>query len=770
MAEALVLGAITGAIAGALLDEVIARAKNAYRCKENCDNLLSTLESVKPLLDGVSQSADIGNTTCQDWLKDMYAVLFKAKDILGDCVVQRSRFSLKYVKKWRVSSSIKDIDGRIKEKIPHANLLTLGIVQGIYQIMTMEAMTPAIVMQPVPCNIVAFEKDPFKQVKDLVIAAADAVGDSMTIGLKGGGGAGKTLIAKMVNNDKDVQEKYSMILWITIGMEVSIPDVYKTMGKFLNNGGIFERDHAHRNLEDQRNYLMEAFKLKKMLLILDDVWEKSRNNHAMIHWLDVCKGPGSATLITTRNDVVLKRAKAKEKIDFLSLSKEESWKLFCNHAFGTSILPGGQLENVAREICEECKGLPLAVEVIGSALCEKDIRDWSLALSRLKGARLNSKEVEDELFHRLKFSYDDLEEDIKKCFLYFAAFPEDYEITTKQLCSIWIAERMFGSLDDEDMCRQMSMEALTVLADRCLIDLREDGVTAKVHDVLRDLAIRIINEAKAGEWASECYFELGKGLRIFPRMKAVVKRVSLVGSSVEDWYSEGMVNLAHVQVLLLSRFNTERLEEFWEAFMRGMIQLVYLDLSKSYTLKKLPEVIKELKSLMYLDLSRCSSLKELPKGIKELKSLVYLNLSRCSSLKELPEGIKELKCLTYLDLLGFFYLKKLPEGIKELKSLMHLDISRCYSLKELPEDIKELKSLTYLSLSWCYYLEKLLEDIKELKFLTYMDLSGCHYLKELPKDIKELKSLTYMDLSGCHYLKELPEGIKELKFLTHLDL
>ena len=587
MAEALVLGAITGAIAGALLDEVIARAKNAYRCKENCDNLLSTLESVKPLLDGVSQSADIGNTTCQVWLKDMYALLVKAKDILGDCVVKNSRFSWKYVKKWRVSSSIKDIDGRIKEKIPHANLLTLGIVQAIHQIMTSEAMTPLIILQPVPRNIVAFEKDPFKQVKDLVIAAADAVGDSMTIGLKGGGGAGKTLIVKMVNNDKDVQEKYSMILWITIGMEVSIPDVYKTMGKFLNNGGIFERDHAHRNLEDQRNYLMEAFKSKKMLLILDDVWEKSRNNHAMIHWLDICKGPGSATVITTRNVEVLNRAKAKEKIDILSLSKEESWKLFCNHAFGTSILPGGQLENVAREICEECKGLPLAVEVIGSALCEKkDIRDWSLALSRLKGARRNSKEVEDELFHRLKFSYDELEEDIKKCFLYFAAFPEDYEIPTKQLCSIWIAERMFGSLDDEDMCHQMSMEALTVLADRCLIDLREDGKIAKVHDVLRVLAIFIIHEAKAGEWASECYFEPGKGLRTFPRMKETMKRVFLVGSTVEDWNSESMVNLAQVRVLLLSRFNTERLEEFGEAFMRDMIQLVYLDLSKSYTFEE----------------------------------------------------------------------------------------------------------------------------------------------------------------------------------------
>ena len=136
--------------------------------------------------------------------------------------------------------------------------------------MIAQAMTPPMIessiafeLQSVPHNIVGFENNPCKKVKEINIAAADAVVDSMTIGLKGRGGAGKTLHAKMVkNNDKDVKEKYSIVLWITIELDLSIPEVHKAIGKFLNNGSVFERDHTHKSLEDQCNYLMEAFKLR----------------------------------------------------------------------------------------------------------------------------------------------------------------------------------------------------------------------------------------------------------------------------------------------------------------------------------------------------------------------------------------------------------------------------------------------------------------------------------------------------------------------------
>jgi disease resistance protein RPS2 len=394
----LVSGALVGALMDALLTEVIDLAKKAWRCKKNCKNLVSTLNSVSPLVHKVGESSDSGDAACQAWLKDFENLLNEARHITRECIMK------------------------------------------------------------------------------------------------------KTLIAKMVHNDADIQEKYRVhsILWNTIGSDAKIHDLYQMMGKSLNNGGIFERDYACRNEEDQRTYLIEAFRKKKVLLILDDVWEKYWHGHSVMEWLDIVKGPGSVTLVTTRSQNVLSCAKAKEIVEVPLLSNEEGLKLFYYHAFRTNSLPSGKLGEIAKEMSKECAGLPLALEVIGSTMWEKeDISYWKIALKRLKQSDelCNSTSIEEKLFWRLRFSYDELDDIQKKCFLYFAAFPEDYRISTHELYSIWHAEQLFDYCNDEEETQDMGRNHLIGLADQSLIKLLEDGRVATIYDVLRDLAIHIICEA-----------------------------------------------------------------------------------------------------------------------------------------------------------------------------------------------------------------------------------------------------------------------------------
>ena len=87
MVEELLLGAITGAIASTM-------ARNAYRYKESCDNLLSTLKSVKPLLDDVGQSVNTGIITCYDWLNTMYTLLVETRYVLRKCVCEGIKIQL----------------------------------------------------------------------------------------------------------------------------------------------------------------------------------------------------------------------------------------------------------------------------------------------------------------------------------------------------------------------------------------------------------------------------------------------------------------------------------------------------------------------------------------------------------------------------------------------------------------------------------------------------------------------------------------------------
>jgi disease resistance protein RPS2 len=62
------------------------------------------------------------------------------------------------------------------------------------------------------------------------------------------------------------------------------------------------------------------------------------------------------------------------------LSKEDNWNLFCWHAISATncSVPHG-LEEVAHLVVQECKGVPLALKVIGGTMFgEIDVEQWKL--------------------------------------------------------------------------------------------------------------------------------------------------------------------------------------------------------------------------------------------------------------------------------------------------------------------------------------------------------------------------------------------------------
>ena len=125
----------------------------------------------------------------------------------------------------------------------------------------------------------------------------------------------------MLHNDRDIREMYGAhsIMWLTVGLDAKVSDLYKTMATDLNDKR-FEKTYAHRSLKDQRTYLLNELSKKSVFLILDDVWqEHCEDNHEMIYWLNIATARGSATLLTTRSTSVLSRAHAQSEV-VLSLS------------------------------------------------------------------------------------------------------------------------------------------------------------------------------------------------------------------------------------------------------------------------------------------------------------------------------------------------------------------------------------------------------------------------------------------------------------------
>ncbi|XP_024544300.1 putative disease resistance protein RGA1 [Selaginella moellendorffii] len=172
----------------------------------------------------------------------------------------------------------------------------------------------------------------------------------------------------------------------------------------------------------------------------DDVWDWSWAKE-----LDFIARPSSGRiLVTTRKEGILCSLDAKA-FPVHELSMDESKKMFWKFAFGVHDPQPSDPDVVrfAEEIAQKCEGLPLALEVIGSAMAVHRSEGPHVWEERYKRLHLsNDPDVEKQMFKRLKFSYDELGnyegEKLQECFLYVAAFPEDKKIEFSELRKCWM--------------------------------------------------------------------------------------------------------------------------------------------------------------------------------------------------------------------------------------------------------------------------------------------------------------------------------------------
>jgi disease resistance protein RPS2 len=231
-----------------------------------------------------------------------------------------------------------------------------------------------------------------------------------------------------------------------VGQNPDIMALYRTLSAELG----FEPEKT-ANPEVYEFKLYNQFRQRRVFLALNDVWQDKAFNS-----LDLAKGKGSVTLLTARNLSLLERASPHMSQEHMTpLSKEHSWSLFCVHAFRTPFNVPCELTALAQSMAEECQGLPLALKVIGRAMFGKTSPElqWASLLKKLRESRMQEGTVEEELYEHLKLGYDLLSEDdgrLKDCFLYCAAFPEDFNIEFSKILCCWIREGLVPGNDGDD--------------------------------------------------------------------------------------------------------------------------------------------------------------------------------------------------------------------------------------------------------------------------------------------------------------------------------
>lgn len=108
------------------------------------------------------------------------------------------------------------------------------------------------------------------------------------------------------------------------------------------------------------------------------------------------------------------------------------------------------------QIVRGCKGLPLALEVIGGSLCKQPSEVWQIMREGLKSHSILMSN--DDLLSRLQNCLDILEGEYskkeKECFMDLGLFPEDQRIRVPALIDMWIE---LYKLDDEDGKKAMNI-------------------------------------------------------------------------------------------------------------------------------------------------------------------------------------------------------------------------------------------------------------------------------------------------------------------------
>ncbi|XP_031116704.1 TMV resistance protein N-like [Ipomoea triloba] len=299
------------------------------------------------------------------------------------------------------------------------------------------------------------------------------------IGIFGTGGVGKTNLAKTIYNMNYLRFEGSSFI-ANVRSEASGGRLARLQEKLVCET-LKRKIHEIDNVDRGITLIKRILPSKKVLIVLDDIDHRNQLNSlaGQRDWF----GSGSIIIITTRDVHLLSNLRAHEKYEVNMLSFDESLQLLSWHAFGVPV-PLEEYSELSKTIASYTKGLPLALEVIGSHLQGKSVQEWRDDVEKLK------KIPHGDVQEILKISYDALDDDTQYIFLDIACFfigDDKNKITILEACDFFP-----GS-------------GIKTLADRCLLTINKDE-KFEMHDLVRDMGREIVRK--------ESPKELGKRRRL----------------------------------------------------------------------------------------------------------------------------------------------------------------------------------------------------------------------------------------------------------------
>ncbi|KAF7847953.1 hypothetical protein BT93_L2420 [Corymbia citriodora subsp. variegata] len=558
-------------------------------------------------------------------------------------------------------------------------------------------------------------------------------------------GIGKTTLAKVIFNRLSSCFGKCCFLEDVRGKSSKANGLVDLQKKLLSEIGHLQVIRSIDEIEYGMERIGEMLCNKKVLIVLDDI-DDSEQVEKLVGKSALYSG--SRILITTRDkDVLPKFMKKYHIVDYemVMMSTYHALKLFNRCAFdGGSHLD--DYNDLSRAIVYSTGGLPLALEVIGKYLHDKSQEMWKETLDELREA------PHDDVFRKLKISYDALSFKEQQIFLDIACF--------------FVGEDKTNAFYMWKDCKYSPETRVDVLISRSLVKIVASN-KFWMHDQLRDLGKQIVHleniripKDRSRIWIREEVLEAIKTEKISEKVQALYLDESVCNSHDVVVQSKEIGRFEYLRFLKLSQLSL-----VGDIDLTKLRWISLVEIYKWTNIRLENVVVLELSKVEFLDDLRLQNLTKMTRKLKVLSLQDCHNITRTPDFFECPnlERLTFQRCSKLMNIDG---------SIGKLNNLIDLKIQSCHSVKHLSEDIGDLVNLQ------CFFVEatkvdKLPDSIWKLKSLHevhLLDKSGQSYGWQIYFNLNELfEDLDVLEIKNCNLKGLLPLEVRGLHFLRILN-
>ncbi|XWS14649.1 hypothetical protein CRYUN_Cryun35bG0027400 [Craigia yunnanensis] len=780
-----------GEIATELLKQLITISRKSCLCKSSADNLITSIQELLPIIDEIKYSGvelpalrqsqlDRFSETLRGGLELARKVLASGRwNVYKNLQLARKMEKLEkqvarfvsgpmqahiladvHHMRFETMERFDRLEGRLEQRLNSMKIGAGGWVEEAVKRMEVEEETSLGILGGVGLDLGK------NKVKKMMIGRDDL----NVVGIWGIGGSGKTTLANELCRDNQVRSYFnSKILFLTVSQSPDLEQLRARIWGFITGNDAMS--YTNNLFVPPGQLQCEWGSGPRTLVVLDDVWSLS-----VLEQL-IFRIPTYKTLVVSRFKFPAIVVKEVYKVELLR--EDESMSLFCHSAFGQKSIPPIANETLVKQIVNECKGLPLALKVIGASLRDQPEMYWASAMKRLSRGEPICESHQNKLLERMAISVEYLNKKVKECFLDLGSFPEDKKIPLDVLINMWVE---IHGIDEEE-----AFAILVELSDKNLLTLVKDAragdayssyyeICVTQHDVLRDLALHLSNRGDVNEQKRLLMPRRDTELpRDWERsadqpFNAQIVSVHTGEMREMDWFR---MEFPKAEVLIL---NFSSNEYFLPPFIDDMPKLralIVINYGTTEATLQNFSVFTNLANLRSLWLEKVS-VPQLSNATVPLRNLRKLSTVLCKVNNSFNPSVLDLHQifprLSELIIDHSDDLIKLPLSICKVNSLHSLSITNCHRLCDLPADLGMLKKLQILRLYACPELKILPPSIGELVGLKYLDISQCVNLRCLPREIGRLASLEKIDMRECSQIVNLPTSaaLSNLKSLRRV--